>query len=105
MKYSSFLTSVVVFRPDPPRGRSRAETKQVTGGPFLQRTSSSDRKATATLTNRMHSIDLEACGKKRCFFIFFYFFFFWGGGGFHSEVEKCVLYDKSFPLGLLILIM
>ena len=30
------------------------------GGPLIQRTSSSDWKATAT--NRMHSNDLEACG-------------------------------------------
>ena len=43
------------------------------GGPFLQETSSSDRKATAT--NRMHSSDLETCGKKCCYF--------W----FHSEVK------------------
>ena len=43
------------------------------GGPLLQETSSSDRKATAT--NRMHSNDPEACGKKCCFF--------W----FHSEVK------------------
>ena len=37
---------------------------------FLQKTSSSDRKATAT--NRMHSNDLEACGKKCCYFWFRY---------------------------------
>ena len=42
------------------------------GGPLLQRTSSSERKATAS--NRMHSSDLEAFGKKCCYF--------W----FHSEV-------------------
>ena len=42
------------------------------GGPLLQETSSSDQKATAT--NRMHSNDLEACGKKCCYL--------W----FHSEV-------------------
>ena len=34
------------------------------GGPLLQRTFSSDWKATAT--NQMHSSDLEACGKKGC---------------------------------------
>ena len=56
MKYSRSLTSVVVFRPDPSRGGSRAGQKLVTGGPLLQETSSSDRKATAT--NRMHSSDL-----------------------------------------------
>ena len=43
------------------------------GGPLLQVTSSSDRKATAT--NRMHSSVLETCGKKCCYF--------W----FHSEVK------------------
>ena len=43
------------------------------GGPLLQETSSSDRKATAT--NQMQSNDLEACGKKCCYF--------W----FHSEVK------------------
>ena len=51
---------------DPGRGKN-------TGGPLLQETSSSDRKATAT--NRMHSSDLETCGKKCCYF--------W----FHSEVK------------------
>ena len=64
MEYSSFLTSVVVFWPDPPRGGSRAGQK-CHGGQLLQRTSSSDRMATAT--NRMHSSDLEAFGKKYCF--------------------------------------
>ena len=43
------------------------------GGPLLQETSSSDRKATAT--NRMHSNDLEACEMK-CYFFFI-----------HSEVK------------------
>ena len=72
MKYSWSLTSVVVFRPDPPRGGSRAGQKYV-AGPVLQETSSSDWKATAT--NRMQRNDLEACGKK-CYY-------FW----FHSEVK------------------
>ena len=40
---------------------------------LLPKTSSSDRKATAT--NQMHSNDLEAFGKKCCYF--------W----FHSEVK------------------
>ena len=35
-------------------------------GPLLQRTSSSDRKATATI--RMHSSDLKVFGKKCCYF-------------------------------------
>ena len=43
------------------------------GGPLLQETSSSDRKAKTT--NQMHSSDLETCGKK-CYY-------FW----FHSEVK------------------
>ena len=38
------------------------------GGPLLQRTSSSDWKATAT--SRMHSNYLEAFGKKCCYFWF-----------------------------------
>ena len=41
------------------------------GGSLLQRTSSSDRKATATYW--MHNSDLEAFGKKYC-----YFWFHWG---------------------------
>ena len=53
---------------DPGRGKNRSWW-----GPLLQETSSSDRKATAT--NRMHSSDLETCGKKCCYF--------W----FHSEVK------------------
>ena len=43
------------------------------GGTLLQETSSSDQKATGT--NRIHSNDLEACGKKCCHI--------W----FHSEVK------------------
>ena len=46
---------------DPGRGQNRSR-----GGPLLQRTSPSDQKATAT--NRMHSSDLEAFGKKCCCF-------------------------------------
>ena len=69
MKYSWSLTSVVVFQPDQPRGGYRAGQNRSRGGrgPLLQRTSS-DWKATAT--NRMHSSDLEACGKKCCYFWF-----------------------------------
>ena len=47
---------------DPGRGKNRS------GGPLLQETSSSDRKATAT--NQMDSNNLEACGKKCCYFWF-----------------------------------
>ena len=68
MKYSRSLTSVVVFRPEPSRGGSRAGQKQVIWGPLLQETSSSDQKATAT--NQMHSNDLEACAKKCCLMLF-----------------------------------
>ena len=83
MKYSWSLTSVVFFRPDPPgadpgRGQNRSR------GPLLQETSSSDWKATAT--NRMHSNDLEACGKKCCYF--------W----FHSEVKFLTRFWRLFGL-------
>ena len=53
-------------------------------GPLLQETSSSDQKATAT--NRMHSNDLEACGKKCCYF--------W----FHSEVKFLTRFWRLFGL-------
>ena len=58
-------------------------------GPLLQETSSSDRKATAT--NRMHSNDLEACGKKCCYF--------W----FHSEVKFLTRFRRLFGLSHLAL--
>ena len=64
MKYSMSLTCFKAFWP----GGSRAVPKQVIWGPLLQKTSSSDWKATAT--NRMHSNNLEACGKKCCYFWF-----------------------------------
>ena len=67
MKYLWSLTSVEVLWPDPPGGRIQGGAKIGHGGPLLQETSSSDRKATAT--NRMHSNDLEACGKKCCYFL------------------------------------
>ena len=74
------LTSVVVFWPgaDPGRGQNRLR------GPLLKRISSSDWKATAT--NRMHSSDLEACGKKCCYF--------W----FHSEVKFDAFFGCLFRL-------
>ena len=90
MKYSRSLTSVVVFRPDPSRGGSRAGQKKVRGGPLLQETSSSDRKATAT--NQMHSSDLETCGKKCCYF--------W----FHSEVKFLTRFWRLFGLNQISLI-
>ena len=64
---------------DPGRGE-----KKVTGGPLLQRTSSSDWKATAT--NQMHSNYLEACGMKYCYF--------W----FHSEVKFLTRFRHLFGL-------
>ena len=54
------------------QGRIQSGAKIGYGGP-LDKETSSDRKATAT--NRMHSNDLGACGKK-CYY-------FW----FHSEVN------------------
>ena len=50
---------------DPGRGKNMSR-----GGPLLQATSSSDRKA--TLTNLIHSNDLQACGEK-CRYIWFQF--------------------------------
>ena len=50
------------------KGRIQGGTKIGHGGSLLQRTSSSDWKATAT--NRMHSSDIEALGKKCCYFWF-----------------------------------
>ena len=58
---------LLFFRPDPSRGRIQGGAKIGHGGPLLQETFSSDRKATAT--NRMHSSDLETCGKKCCLFL------------------------------------
>ena len=49
---------------DPGRGKIGHQG----GGPLLQKTSSSDRKATAT--NGIHSNDLEACVMKCCCFWF-----------------------------------
>ena len=48
------------------QGRIQGGAKIGPGGSLLQRTSSSDRKATATYW--MHSSDLEAFGKKYCYF-------------------------------------
>ena len=45
-----------------PQGRIQGGAKIGHGGPLLQETSFSDWKATAT--NRMHSNDLEACGRS-----------------------------------------
>ena len=64
-------TCIKMFWPYLPRGRSRARQNRSPGGggvPLLQKTSSSDLKATAT--NRIHSSDLEACVMKCCCFWF-----------------------------------
>ena len=66
------------------QGRIQGGAKIGHGGPLLQRTSASDRKATAT--NRMHSSDLEACGKKCCYF--------W----FHSKVKFLTRFQHLFGL-------
>ena len=58
------------------------------GGFLLQRTSSSDRKATATYW--MHSSDLEAFGKKYCYF--------W----FHLEVKFWYVLDVFLDLVILV---
>ena len=65
------------------QGRIQGGAKIGHGGPLLQRTSSSDWKATAT--NRMHSSDPEAFGEKCCYF--------W----FHSEGE---IFDAFFDVFL-----
>ena len=66
------------------QGRIQGGAKIDHGGPLLQETSSSDRKATAT--NQMDSNDLEACGKKCCYF--------W----FHSEVKFLTCFDIFLDL-------
>ena len=58
------------------------------GGPLLQRTSSSDWKATAT--NRMHRNYLEAFGKK--------FGYFW----FHLEVKYLMRFDVFLDIVILV---
>ena len=50
------------------QGRIQGGVKIGHGGPFLQRTSSSDRKA--KVANLMHSNDLQACEMKCCYFWF-----------------------------------
>ena len=70
------------------QGQIQSGAKIGHGGPILQRTSSSDWKATAT--NRMHSSDLEAFGKKCCYF--------W----FHSEVKFLKHFDVFLDLVILV---
>ena len=66
------------------QGWIQCDAKIGHGGSLLQRTSSSDRKDTAT--NRMHSSDLEAFGKKYCYF--------W----FHWEVKFLTRFGRPFGL-------
>ena len=68
---------------DPARGQNRS------WGPLLQRTSS-DWKVTAT--NRMHSNDLQASGKKCCFFLFY------------SEVKFLTRFNVFFELVIFVYI-
>ena len=64
-------------RADPGRGQNRSW-----GVPFFRKLLPSDRKATGT--NRMHSSDLETCGKKCCYFLF------------HSEVKFLTRFWRLF---------
>ena len=80
MKYSWSLTNVFFGQIHPGRG------KKGQGAPS-SKTSSSDRKTTAT--NRMHNNDLEACGKKCCYF--------W----FHSQVKFLTRFDVFLDLVIL----
>ena len=82
MKYSWSLTS---FWARSAQGWIQGGAKIGHGGPLLQETSSSDRKA--TVPNRMHNNDLEACEKKCCYF--------W----FHSEVKFLTRFWRLFGLG------
>ena len=66
------------------KGRIQGGAKIGHGGPLLQESSSSDRKATAT--NQMDNNDLEACGKKFCYFLF------------HSEVKFLTRFWRLFGL-------
>ena len=66
------------------KGRIQGGAKIGHGGPLLQETSSSDRKATET--NQMHSDDLQVCGMKCCYF--------W----FHSEVKFLTRFWRIFRL-------
>ena len=75
---------VLLFSARSNKGRGEGGTKIGNGGPLLQRTSSSDRKTTAT--NRMHSSALEAFGKKCSSF--------W----FHSEVKFLTRFWRLFGL-------
>ena len=81
---------VLLFLARSVQGRIQGGAKIGHGGPLLQETSSSDRKATAT--NRMHSSDLETCGKKCCYF--------W----FHSEVKFLTRFWRLFGLSQICLI-
>ena len=66
------------------QGRIQGGAKIGHGGPLIQETFYSDRKATAT--NQMHGNDLEAFGKNRCYF--------W----FNSEVKFLTRFWRRFGL-------
>ena len=73
------------------KGRIQGGAKIGHGGPFLQETSFSDRKATAT--NRMYSNDLEACGKK-CFYF-----------SIHSAVKCLMRFDVFLDFVIFLVLM
>ena len=66
------------------KGRIQGGAKIGHRGPLLKKTSSSDRRATAT--NQMYSSDLEACGKKCCYFLF------------HSKIKFLTHFDVFLDL-------
>ena len=70
------------------QGRIQGRAKIGHGGPLIQRTSSSDWKATAT--KRIHSNYLEAFGEKCCYF--------W----FHSEVTFLTCFGVFLDLVILV---
>ena len=80
MKYSWYL-QVLVFFGQIHTGVIPGRDQNRSGGPFLQRTSSSDCKA--TVTNQMYSNDQEACRKEVLLFFI------------HSEVKFC-FWTESF---------
>ena len=63
---NSSRISCQIFFVNKHRGGARAGQKWVNEGSLLQRTSSSDRNATAT--KQMHCSDLKAYGTKHCYF-------------------------------------
>ena len=67
------------------------------GGGALLKTTSSDRKATAT--NQMHRNELEACGMK-CSFWFHSEVIFWHANLAYNRSANCTQVSDQCPLGL-----